>query len=154
MTFLKVNNRPVAKSWNGLVNDLFADFENNFGHQKPGFNAPVNIAETDDAYHLEVAAPGRNKENFSLNVENNTLTIGYDDKKNADVKNEGDQEVKAPEVKNVRREFSTQSFKRSFALDDKINAENIQAKYEDGLLKVLLPKKAEVKPAVKQISVQ
>jgi HSP20 family protein len=142
---LTVNNRPVARTWNGLVNDLFADFENNFGKAvSQSSNVPVNIAETDDAYHLELSAPGRQKENFSLNVENNSLTIGYEDKK----------ETEAKDLKQIRKEFSAASFKRTFNLDEKVNAEGIQAKYEDGLLKVLLPKKAEVKPEIKQISVQ
>ena len=141
MTVFKVNNRPVAKTWNGLVNDLFADFDNNFGQS---VNAPVNIAETKEAYHLEVAAPGRSKDNFTLNVENNSLTIGYEEKK----------EAETADYKTIRKEFSSKSFKRTFNLDEKINTEAIEAKYEDGLLKVLLPKKEEVKPAVKQISIQ
>jgi HSP20 family protein len=158
MTLLKVNNRPVSKSWNGLVNDLFADFEQNFGQPKINFSAPVNIFETADAFNLEIAAPGRVKDQFSLNVENNTLTIAYADKVGAETKNEAknetEQEVKVVEPKQIRREFAAQPFKRSFALDDKINTEAINAKYEDGVLKVLLPKKAEIKPAVKQISIQ
>ncbi len=144
MTVFKVNNRPVAKTWNGLVNDLFADFENNFGTTFGATSAPVNIAETADAHHLELAAPGSKKDNFSLNVENNSLTIGYEDKK----------ETETADYKQIRKEFSSKSFKRTFSLDKKVNADGIQAKYEDGLLKVLLPKKEEVKPEVKQISIQ
>ena len=147
MTVFKVNNRPTTRTWNGLVNDLFADFENNFGaagQNQSNSNVPVNITESENAYHLEVAAPGRNKENFSLKVENNTLTIGY----------EVNKETEKNELKQVRKEFSYQSFKRSFSLDDKINAEGIEAKYEDGILKITLPKKAEVKPEAKQISIQ
>jgi HSP20 family protein len=145
MTVFKVNNRPVAKTWNGLVNDLFTDFDNNFGQAfGQSVTAPVNILESKDAYHLEVAAPGRSKDNFTLNVENNSLTIGYEEKK----------EAETADHKTIRREFSSKSFKRTFNLDEKINTESIEAKYEDGLLKVLLPKKEEVKPAVKQISIQ
>ena len=129
-----------------FVKEIFG-VENNFGtagQNQSNSNVPVNITESENAYHLEVAAPGRNKENFSLKVENNTLTIGYEVKK----------ETEKNELKQVRKEFSYQSFKRSFSLDDKINAEGIEAKYEDGILKVTLPKKAEVKPEVKQISIQ
>ena len=64
------------------------------------------------------------------------------------------EETKNDTVKSVRREFSFQSFKRSFSLDDKVDVANIQAKYENGLLKLLLPKKAEVKEAAKQITIQ
>ena len=145
MTVFKVNNRPVAKSWNGLVNDLFTNFDNNFGQVfDQTAQAPVNIVETKEAYHLEVAAPGRSKDNFTLNVENNSLTIGYEEKK----------EAETADHKTIRKEFSSKSFKRTFNLDEKINTEAIEAKYEDGLLKVVLPKKEEVKPAVKQISIQ
>ncbi|MEL4474616.1 Hsp20/alpha crystallin family protein, partial [Shewanella algae] len=56
--------------------------------------------------------------------------------------------------KTIRKEFTYRSFKRSFSVDDKINTENIQARYEDGVLKVLLPKKDEVKVAPKQITIQ
>ncbi|CAN5621804.1 Hsp20/alpha crystallin family protein [soil metagenome] len=147
MTVFKVNNRPVAKSWNGVVNDLFSDFENNFGtafqSQTPG-KAPVNITESENAYNLELAAPGRNKELFTLNVEKNVLTIGYDD----------DKETEGTGLKTIRNEFSITAFKRSFTLDEKTDAESIEAKYENGILKVTLPKKAEVKPEVKQISIQ
>lgn len=146
MTVFKVNNRPTVKTWNGLVNDLFTDFENNFGQalSQSNGNAPVNITESDDAYHLEIAAPGRSKELFSLNVEKNTLTIGYENKK----------ETGTTEQKKIRNEFSIQNFKRTFSLDEKINAEGIEAKYENGILLVTLPKKAEVKPEVKQINIQ
>ena len=147
MTVFKVNNRPVAKSWNGLVNDLFSDFENNFGNafqtQTSG-KAPVNINESESAYHLELAAPGRSKELFTLNVEKNVLTIGYEDKK----------ETETTGLKTIRNEFLITSFKRSFTLDEKIDTESIDAKYENGILKVTLPKKAGVKPEVKQISIQ
>ena len=64
------------------------------------------------------------------------------------------EEAKNEDVKVVRREFSYQSFKRSFTVDEKINAEGIQAKYENGLLKLYLPKKAEEKHPVKTISIQ
>ena len=146
MTQFKVNNRPAVKTWNGLLNDLFGEFENTIGNKFNGGAAsyqPVNIVETEEAFHLEVAAPGRKKEHFSLKVENDQLTVGYEDKT----------EAPAAELKFVRKEFKTAGFSRSFSLNEKVNADGIQAKYEDGILKVLLPKKAETKPEVKQIAV-
>ena len=147
MTVFKVNNRPVPKTWNGLVNDLFTDFENNFPsvlQQPAGSRIPVNISESSKAYFLDLVAPGRNKESFVLNVEKNILTISYEQKK----------EAANDEIKSVRNEFSLNSFSRSFNLDQKINTEAIEAKYENGILKLTLPKKEEVKPEVKQISIQ
>lgn len=143
MTVFKVNNRP-ARTWNGLVNDLFANFENNVAAATGAYgNVSVNITETENAYLLEVAAPGRLKEDFTLNVKDNQLTIGYEVKA----------ETEKVEPKQIRKEFSYQSFKRAFNLDDKVNAEGIEAKYENGILKVTLPKKAETKPEVKQINI-
>jgi HSP20 family protein len=146
MTVFNLNNRPTARSWNGLVNDLFADFEKNHANTTAQVNGkvPVNIKETDDAYLLELAAPGRDKALFSLNVEKNSLTISYDEKN----------EAEKQEFKTIRTEFLTPSFKRTFILDEKVNAEQIEAKYDNGVLKLTLPKKAEVKPEVKQINVQ
>jgi len=143
MTLLNVNNRPVAKTFDGLLNDLFGNLENaparNFNLNAP----PVNIAETADGYHLELAVPGRKKENFKLKVEGNLLTVSYEAIKSDATK----------ELKQVRKEFTVASFKRTFTLDEKTNAEGILAKYEDGLLKLFVPKKEEVKPAVTEIAI-
>ncbi len=142
MTLVKNNFRPV--NFNSVFNELFNEFPAVFA-DKAGLNFPqVNIAETADAYHVEVNAPGRNKEDFAINADKGLLTISYEKK----------EETKNDDVKSVRREFSFQSFKRSFSLDEKIDVTNIQAKYENGLLKILLPKKAEVKEAAKQITIQ
>jgi HSP20 family protein len=141
MTLVKNNYRPV--NFNTVFNELFNEFP--AFADKAGLNfPPVNIAETTDGYHVELNAPGRNKEDFKLNIDNGLLTISYEKK----------EETKNEDVKSVRREFSFQSFKRSFSLEDKVDATAIQAKYENGILKVYLPKKAEVKEAAKQITVQ
>jgi HSP20 family protein len=143
MTLVKTNYRPVNRAFSNLFDDFFSEFP--VLADKAGLNfPPVNIAETNDAYHLEVNVPGRNKEDFKINVDNGTLTVSYEKK----------EEAKNDDVKSVRREFSFQSFKRSFSLDDKVDAAAIQAKYENGLLKLYLPKKAEVKEAAKQIAIQ
>ncbi|MEP6749051.1 MAG: Hsp20/alpha crystallin family protein [Bacteroidota bacterium] len=141
MTLVKNNYRPV--NFNSVFNELFNELP--AFADKAGLNfPPVNIAETTDGYHVELNAPGRNKEDFKLAIDNGLLTISYEKK----------EEAKNEEVKSVRKEFSFQSFKRSFSLEDKVDPTNIQAKYENGILKVYLPKKAEVKEAAKQITVQ
>jgi HSP20 family protein len=140
MTLVRNNFRPV--NFNNVFNELFNEFP--AFADKAGLNfPPVNIAETTDGYHVELNAPGRNKEDFKISIDNGLLTISYEKK----------EEPKNEEVKSLRREFSFQGFKRSFSLEDKVDAVNIQAKYENGLLKVYLPKKAEVKEAAKQITV-
>lgn len=141
MTLVKLNNRPVP-GFNGLFNG----FINEFPTLNTEYNnsVPVNVAETADAYHLELNAPGRNKEDFNVSIENGLLTISCEKK----------EEVKNDDVKSVRKEFSFKSFKRSFSLDEKVDAEGIQAKYENGLLKFHLPKKEQAKEVKKQISIQ
>jgi HSP20 family protein len=142
MTLVKTNYRP-ANSFGNLFNEFFNELPGVI--EKTGFNVPpANIVETIDAYHIELSVPGRTKEDFKINIENGLLTISYEKK----------EENKQEDYKSIRKEFSFQSFKRSFTLDDKIDATTIQAKYENGLLKLLLPKKPEVKEAVKQITIQ
>ena len=141
MTLVKNNFRPAV--FNSLFNELLNEFP--VYADKAGLNfPPVNIAENADGYHLELNAPGRNKEDFKLNLDNGLLTITYEKK---------DEAVREG-LKSLRKEFSLQGFKRSFSLEDKIDAAAIQAKYENGLLKIYLPKKAEVKDAAKLIAVQ
>ncbi|RYG00633.1 MAG: Hsp20/alpha crystallin family protein, partial [Chitinophagaceae bacterium] len=116
-------------------------------------NVPVNIHETKDGYHLEFNAAGRNKEDFKVEVEKGLLTISFEAK---EVKAEETTENKQAETdyKTVRREFKISSFKRSFNVDEKVDVDNIQAKYENGILKVFLPKKEVVAVTGKQINVQ
>jgi HSP20 family protein len=143
MTLLKVNQ---PRHMNGWMDEFLNDFPTAFGKtfKEQLFVPQVNIKETNDAYLLELSAPGRNKEDFKINVEKNLLTISSEKKEETNTESE----------KQIRREFSVQSFKRTFTLDDKIQADNIQAKYENGLLTLTLPKKEEVKLVTKEISVQ
>ncbi|MEJ8844435.1 Hsp20/alpha crystallin family protein [Lacibacter sp. H375] len=143
MTMVKLHS-PVQKNLNNFFDEFFNELPA-FGKTVNNLFSPaVNIVETPDAYHLELNAPGRNKEDFQISVDKGLLTISYEKK----------EEAKNEDVKVVRREFSYQSFKRSFTVDEKINAEAIQAKYENGLLKLLLPKKAEQQQPVKKITIQ
>jgi HSP20 family protein len=136
---------PASKSLNNVFDELFNAFPSTLGTDlKSTTAAPVNITEGETGFNLEFNVPGRNKEDFKINVDNGLLTVSYEKK----------QESETKEVKSVRKEFSFQNFKRSFSMDEKINAEGIEAKYENGILKVFLPKKEEVKNAPKQISVQ
>jgi HSP20 family protein len=98
----------------------------------------VNVKENDEGFDIEVAAPGMNKEDFRVNLENNVLTIS------SEKKEERKQEDKD---RYTRREFSYQSFQRSFTVPhDLVEGEKITAKYCDGLLCIHLPKKEAVKP--------
>ena len=140
MTLVKVNNNG-HRHLSRFVDEFFQGFP--VKDESIGF-PPVNIHETAEAYHLELSAPGRSKEDFSLSLDNGQLTIGFEKK----------EETRTEEYKTIRKEFSFRSFKRTFNLDDKIDANGIQAKYENGVLKLLLPKKEQVKESAKQINVQ
>jgi len=142
MTLLKVNQ---PKKYNGWIDEFFNELPSAFGKTfNESFTPQVNIKETNDAYQLTFLTPGRNKEDFKINIEKNLLTVSSEMKEEQVQENEN----------HIRREFSLQSFKRTFTLDEKIEAEKIEAKYENGLLTLTLPKKEEVKIAAKEISVQ
>lgn len=118
--------------FNRLAEEQFpTTFSNNNSLSQPR----VNIKENDDTFELEVAAPGLNKEDFTLNVQNNYLTVKVEQKQAEEVKEE----------KYMRQEFSYTSFSRSFQLSDQINADEIVAKYENGILQVTLPKQEKKK---------
>lgn len=147
MTLVKLNNRPVLNPFDNLFNEFFNGIPANWTKDAVagnGFAPKANIHETKDAYHVELNVPGRNKEDFKISVEDNMLTVSYEKK----------EEATSNDYKTIRREFSFQSFKRSFHVDDSIQIDAIQAKYENGVLKLLLPKKEVVAPASKQIAIQ
>ena len=147
MTLVKFKH-STPKSFNNLVDDFFNGFPSLFHDElvAPAVKqaVPVNIKETENAYELEVVVPGFNKEDFKVNVDKDLLTISAERKSEEESKN----------GKQLKREYKAQSFKRLFTLDEKIDAEKIEAKYVNGVLVVSLFKKEEVKAPVKQISIQ
>jgi HSP20 family protein len=144
MTLLKVNN-PVNKGFDGLVNELFNEFQTGFGKAftdaTRGYPA-VNIVEKEKHYELHVVAPGFDKADFSVKLDERQLTIGAEKKTAAET---GE--------KALLTEHRFRSFKRSFTIDDTIDTQNIQAQYENGILVVNLPKKAEVLNGSKEITI-
>lgn len=142
MTVVRFKNRPNGSAaFNNLLSDVFPQFPSLYKEDVKQA-VPVNIRQTENDYLLEVIAPGFSKEDFTVSLENNLLTVAVD--KRGDAEND---------EKFIRREFRQQGFKRSFTLDEKINAEAISAQYVNGVLTLNLPKKAEVKPATKQINI-
>ena len=148
MTNVKFSRKPFEGTFNTFVDDLFSDLPgllkgdfNNF--ERKGF-VPVNVIESEKSYILEVVAPGFEKTDFKLNLDGNLLTIS------ADAKVENYEENK----KEIRREYSYRSFKRSFTLDEKIDATNIDASYINGVLALNLPKKETVKPSATKIVIK
>jgi len=98
----------------------------------------VNVKETDNEFLIEVAAPGMNKNDFKIEYDNGRLTISSEHKEESE-KKEGE--------KVTRREFSYQSFQRSFTVaETAVDAEKIKANYKEGILFITLPKRDEIKP--------
>ena len=122
----------------------FFDIESNLLPVRLGVNVPsVNIKETPKEYTLEVAAPGLERKDFNIEVENHTLKISAEKEENKEEKKESDGYS--------RKEYSYNSFSRSFYLPENVKQAAIDAKYENGILKVHVPKAKETsdKPAHK-----
>ena len=106
-------------------------------HEGSGTLPAVNIQETDDNFAISVAAPGMTRNDFKVELDNNRLVIS------------GTKSLEKDHEKNgnyLRKEFSYQSFFRSFTLPEKqVNSEKIQANYSDGILHITVPKSAEAK---------
>jgi HSP20 family protein len=138
-------NKPIGKDFNNLFEDFFNSFPATVADEATSLlrknSVPVNIKESSAAYKLEVIAPGFEKADFKVNLENNLLTVSAERK--AETKDENE--------KQVRKEFNYSSFKRSFTIDDKIDAAAIEAAYNNGVLQLNLPKKAEVNTSAKKI---
>lgn len=143
-TLAKSNgNKPALNFFDELftpVNYWLEDFGKTFS----GFFPPVNIRETEDAFQVEIVAPGMEKADFKIKTEGDTLSVSAEKK----------EEKKKESEKNIHTEYSFRSFNRSFTLNEDIDQENVQAKYNDGVLYLTLPKKEEkiVKP--KEITVE
>jgi len=147
MTLVRLNQRPIEKRVNNLFEDFFSNFPSRILNEDfSGFNqsVPANVRETANAYLLEVVAPGMDKGDFKVNIDNNILTVSAEKKSEKKDENE----------RQVRREFNYKSFTRSFTIDESIQNDKIQAKYENGVLYIELPKKEEVKISPKEISIQ
>ena len=97
----------------------------------------VNVKEDDNEFEIDVAAPGMSKNDFKINFQNNVLTISSEKKEEKENKKES----------YTRKEFSYQSFQRSFTVaENAVDSDKISAKYDNGILHITLPKKEEIKP--------
>lgn len=147
MALVQFQSRSFEQTFNNLVDDFFFNtpslIRNDAVNKGFGHAVPANILQTENGYELQLIAPGFEKDAFKINLEKGLLTVS------AAFKTE-----EAQNEKYVRREFRLQSFKRSFTLDESIDAEKIEARYHNGVLALHLPRKTEVKEPVKQISIQ
>ena len=146
MTYVNFNKRPFDKSITTMVDELIGGLPGLFNEgyaslSRQGY-LPVNIKENETGYLLEVIAPAFEKNDFQIKLEDNILTISAVRKNEAEVN---------PKEKQIRKEYSFNDFKRSFTIDEKIDATKIEASYINGVLRLNLPKKTEVKQKATEI---
>ncbi len=149
MTRFSITGKPFEATLNNFVDDLFNDlpvvFKSDFNKNGRNEFVPVNVKETEKSYQLEVVAPGFEKTDFKVSIEQDLLTVSASkETEQKQVENE----------KQIRREYSFRSFKRSFTIDEKIDATKIEASYVNGVLVLNLPKKEEVKVSAKAIEIK
>jgi HSP20 family protein len=145
---MKVDQNLFPK-FSNLWEDFLGKDINDLSNWKTGSSVPaVNIVEKSDKFLVHLAIPGMDRNDFKISIDNGVLSVSSELVKEHE-------EVQDKESKYTRREFCYQSFKRSFTLPESVQADKIEAKYENGILEVVLPKHetARVKP-VRQIPVK
>jgi HSP20 family protein len=141
--FQEGNNRNVLTP---VFNDIFESFFTDaFLSDRMISRVPaVNVAETDNEYHIELAAPGLKKEDFKINLERNMLSISVEKKSEQVEENK----------KYNKREYSYTSFVRSFTLPESADDAKIKAEYTDGILKINVAKKEASRATSRQIEIK
>lgn len=146
MTLVKFNRNKENNALLPGFNDVFESFFNDsfFSDRMVNRVPAVNISETANHYHIELAAPGLKKQDFKINLDDNLLNISV--------------EQQSEHAENGRkfnkREYSYSSFVRSFTLPETADHEKIEAAYTDGILKIDLAKKEEAKSVSRQIELK
>ena len=144
MSLIRYNNQLMNPGIFNFLNDVFGeDTEQMENKPLRRIIPPVNIRETDKTFEIEVAVPGFDKKDINVEVEKDVLTISS--KREVEKKEENDQ------IK--RMEFSYDYFERSFNIPEDADAENINAKSNNGVLYIVLPKKEEKVKVKKMIKV-
>ena len=145
MTLLKFNpmtTRSHVPTFNRMFSDFFEnEFPFNKGYSEQGKLPAVNISESESEFHIELSVAGFKKSEIQLAVEENVLSVTGEKSEN----------TTETTKKFSRKEFTFQNFKRSFNLPESVNQDKIEAKFEDGILKIELPKKELAQKAVRKI---
>ena len=146
MSLIKFNNRnKLFPSWNNDSLKSFLssdDFFNNDFFEEDSLMPAMNVKEHDDDFEIEFAAPGFSKKDFEVTIDDNILNVCGEKKT----------EVEEKEEDYTRKEFSYNSFKRSLSLPKTVSADqNVKATYKNGILKLNLLKKEEVKEQLKKV---
>jgi len=145
MTLVKFGKEPKNNFVNPFFNDVYSILNDSFLNERAAFRTPaVNIAETDAQFEIELAIPGLSKEDIKINLDKNVLSVS------ADKKTETVDENK----KFTKREYSFNSFSRSFTLPESADYSKIEADYVSGILKLTITKKEEAKFQTREIAVK
>jgi HSP20 family protein len=145
MTLVKFGKEPKNNLINPFFNDVYSILNDSFLNERAAFRTPaVNIAETDAQFEIELAIPGLSKEDIKINLDKNVLSVS------ADKKTETVDENK----KFTKREYSFNSFSRSFTLPESADYSKIEADYVNGILKLTIAKKEEAKFQTREIAVK
>lgn len=137
MNTQKLNPMFPVKSFSNVIDEIFNRSLSEFNAGYTMLTSPsVNIKEDADAFHIEVAAPGLQKNDFEIAIEKDQLIVSASKEQSTEEHEEG---------KWTRKEFNFSSFKRSFFIPETVNTEDITASYDNGILLVKMAKKEEVK---------
>ena len=145
MTLVKFNNGHKNHVANPFFSDVYSILNDSFLSEKFATKTPaVNIAETTNEFEVELAVPGLKKEDFKISLDKNVLSVSAD--KKTETVNE--------DKKFSKREYSYNSFTRSFTLPETADHSKIEADYTDGILKLAIAKKEEAKIQSREIAVK
>ena len=146
MTLVKFSNGQKSNAVNPWLSDVFDSLINDSRLNERFVNKvpAVNIAETENEFHIELAVPGLKKEDFKISVDKNILSVS------AEKKTENVDEGK----KYSKREYSYNSFVRTFTLPETADQAKIDAQYNDGVLSLNVAKKEEAKVQTREIAVK
>ena len=140
---------PVRRNADSWLPDIFNDFFNNSCMERANYTAPaINVIENEKEYEVELAAPGLAKEDFQIHIDGEgNLQIAME-KKN-------EQKEGHKHGRYLRREFSYEKYAQTLLLPDDVDQEKIEAKMENGVLNIHLPKREKVQQEekVKQITI-
>jgi HSP20 family protein len=125
----------------GLMENFFND--NFFNREYASFVPAINVSEETERFNLELSAPGFEKNDFKIEINHGVLSVSGEHKV----------QKESTEKNYTRKEFNYGSFQRSFTLPEEVNEDKIDAKYENGILKVTLPKKEEKVKTSREISI-
>lgn len=139
---MKLAHRTNNNWLPSLIDEMFNnDFSGGTAPAVSRFIPAVNVSELEDKFQLEMVIPGFKKEDVSIEVDKDLLTIS----------SEIEEATESTTEQFTRREFTKQSFKRAFNIPESVNQEHIDARYENGILSIILPKKEEALPQPKRL---